>query len=176
MGVLERSVGRVGQVGQVGQVGWPGARALGRSGAPAADEGKGAVYVRGVATGYKGGPGWADPYHCEWSIVVGDRVRRLRRARGWTLYDLRHAVAKPEGGRYSVSTISRLERGWASAPLYVYLAVADALGVEPGRLLGPDDAEREVTEGEMTMLRVLRRTRIHPHEALVRLGAAGRAS
>src|SRR2546425_12466810 len=96
--------------------------------------------VSSLATGYRGGPRWLDPYHREWAVVVGDRVRRLRRAADLTLHQLSGMVKKPEGGFYSAGYFSRLERGWAVAPLYVYLMVADALQVDPGRLLGPDDA------------------------------------
>jgi hypothetical protein len=57
-----------------------------------------------------------------------------------TLYDLAVSVRKPEGGHYSPGYFSRLERGWASAPLYTYLAIADVLEVDAGVLLGPDAA------------------------------------
>jgi hypothetical protein len=48
------------------------------------------------------GPRWSDPYYREWSVVVGNRIRRLRRERDWTLKDLCFSVWKPEGGHYSV--------------------------------------------------------------------------
>ncbi len=127
------------------------------------------IYVGGIGSGYKGGPRWADPYHCEWSTVVGDRVRRARRDRDLTLINLARSVHKPEGGHYSPGYISRLERGWASAPLYVYLAIGDVLDLEPGRLLGPDDAQTEATGAEMTLVRFLRETDMAPHEALAQL-------
>jgi len=89
-----------------------------------------------------------------------------------TLVEFARTVYRPEGGSYSPSYFSRLERGWASAPMYVYLAVADALGVEPGALLGSDDVEKDVSDSEMTMVRCLRRLRIAPDDALVRLTEA----
>ena len=110
--------------------------------------------------------GWKDPYFCEWGKVVGDRIRRLRRARGLTLNDFRELVWKPEGGWYSEGYFSRLERGWASAPLYVYLSVAEALGVEPGALLGPDEATRAVTGRELTVVRLMRRLQLEPEDVL----------
>ncbi len=100
--------------------------------------------VRSFDHGYRGGPRWSDPYHCEWSVVVGDRIRRLRNARSLTLGEMTDLVAKPDGdGRYSAGYLSRLERGNAGAPLYVYLAIAVAFDLSPGRLLGADDAERD---------------------------------
>ncbi|MDP8942766.1 MAG: helix-turn-helix domain-containing protein [Actinomycetota bacterium] len=133
------------------------------------------LHVSNLRHGYKGAPRWRDPYHCEWSIVVGDRVRRLRDARDLSLRELADALGKPEGGRYSGASLSRLERGWASAPLYVYLAIAAALEVEPGRLLGPDDVQRPVTEAELTLVRTLRRLDIAPDEAIARLAEHRRA-
>jgi transcriptional regulator with XRE-family HTH domain len=67
--------------------------------------------------------------------------------------------------------MSRLERGRANAPFYVYLAIADALEVDPGVLLGPDAASLEVSEGEAVLLRWLRGRGIEPHEAMLRLTA-----
>ncbi|MGI8438776.1 MAG: hypothetical protein ACR2NV_00985 [Thermoleophilaceae bacterium] len=117
---------------------------------------------------------WRDRYFCEWGIVVGDRVRRTRVEQGLTLEKLREVVEKPEGGGYSGGYFSRLERGWASAPLYVYIALAEALGLVPGRLLGPDDAHKPVSEAEMTLLNVLRELSISPSEAIVVLTADAR--
>lgn len=129
--------------------------------------------MNSLQLGYQGGPRWADPYFCEWSVVVGDRIRRLRNTRGLTLVQLSRLVEKPGGGGYSPGYISRLERGWATAPLYVYLAIADVLQVAPGRLLGPDDAQREVTEAEMTLVKVARRLGLTPDEAIGRVAASG---
>ncbi len=131
------------------------------------------IYVSAIPNRYRDGPSWSDPYRCEWSAVVGDRIRRCRRARDLTLVQLARQVHKPEGGLYSAGYLSRIERGWASAPLYVYLALADVLGLDAGRLLGPDDAQKEVTDGELTLVRYLRASGVAPHEALERLAPLG---
>jgi transcriptional regulator with XRE-family HTH domain len=133
--------------------------------------GRNRLYNRGIASAYPAGPaaGSPDRYHCAWGAVVGDRIRRLRQARDMTLYDLTQLVHKPEGGPYSAGYLSRLERGWASAPLYVYLAIAAALDVDPGILLGPDAARLETSESEAMLLRCLRGLGVEPHEALLRL-------
>jgi len=110
-----------------------------------------------------------DRYFCEWGVVVGDRIRRLRQARNWHLIDLCEAVDKPDGGHYTTGFFSRLERGWGSGPLTTYSNVAYALGIDPGRLLGPDDAQREVTQAEMTLVELVRRLGLSPAEAIVRL-------
>jgi hypothetical protein len=47
--------------------------------------------------------------------------------------------------------------------------VAEALEVEPGRLLGPDDVQLEISEAEMTLVDLVRRIRISPAEAIARL-------
>jgi transcriptional regulator with XRE-family HTH domain len=118
--------------------------------------------------------GWRAPYRRPWALVVGDRVRRLRTARRWTLQDLAFAVRKPEGGHYSAAFVSRLERGWSSPPLYAYLVVAEALEVPPGKLLGRGELERELTPGEGVLVMFLKRMGITPEEAVVRLACEGR--
>jgi hypothetical protein len=76
---------------------------------------------------------------------------------------------RPDGGHYSPGFLSRLERGWASPPLWVYIVLAERFDVAPGRLLGPDDVAMEISEAEVTLLRLLRRLRIEPDEAIARL-------
>src|SRR4051795_1915015 len=112
----------------------------------------------------------ADPTYCEWGALVGGRIRRLRRQRRATLQDLGAALAKPNGGgHYSAGFVSRLERGRTSAPLYVYLAIADVLEVDPGRLLGTGAVALAATEGEAVLVRFVRGLGIEPHEAILRL-------
>ncbi len=83
-------------------------------------------------------------------------------------------IEKPNEGFYSPGFFSRLERGWASPPLYVYLAIAAEFQVEAGRLLGPDDVEKPLSDREMTLIEVVRRARIPAAEAIRRvLGAGG---
>jgi transcriptional regulator with XRE-family HTH domain len=108
-------------------------------------------------------------YLTEWGAVVGDRVRRLRRDRDMTLAGLGRAIVKPEGGHFSPGYVSKLERGWTSAALYAYLAIAAVLEVDPGKLLGPDNAAFEVDADEAVLLRWLRARRIPAHEALLAL-------
>jgi transcriptional regulator with XRE-family HTH domain len=122
-----------------------------------------------VESGYGARAGWLNRYQCEWSVIVGDRVRRLRRKKGMTLGGLANAVSTPGGEGYSSGYLSKLERGFANPPLYTYLAIAVALGVEPGRLLGSDDALGEVSDAELTLIRALRVAAIEPYEALARL-------
>jgi transcriptional regulator with XRE-family HTH domain len=78
-------------------------------------------------------------------------------------------IEKPNEGFYSPGYFSRLERGWASPPLYVYLAIAGEFGVDAGRLLGPDDVEKPLTDREMALVEVIRHARIEPAEAITRV-------
>ena len=119
------------------------------------------------ASAYRWPQSRRDPYHCEWGAVVGDRIRRLRRDRDLTLHELGPLVWRPgDSAPFTPGYFSRLERGSAKAKLFTYLAIADALEVEPGRLLGPDAASLEVSDGEMVLLRFLRDLGVSPHEAL----------
>ena len=126
-----------------------------------------------VVSHFAGGPlegdGWARRYRVEWGEVVGHRVRRLRQARGWALTDLVREVPKPEGGHYSAGYFSRLERGWTSPPLYVYVALANAFGVLPGELLGVEEFDREFSPEQRMLLDVVEQLGLAPHEAAARL-------
>ena len=121
----------------------------------------------------RGGPRWPDPTVLEWSGVVGERIRRLRQARDLTLVDMTDRVLRPAteldpagGRRYTHGYFSRIERGYASAPMYVYLAIADALEVHPGRMMGADDAERDPSPEEMTLINFIRLQGIAPAVAI----------
>jgi transcriptional regulator with XRE-family HTH domain len=113
--------------------------------------------------------GPADPYWCEWAMVVGGRIRRRRHEREMTLQDLAAEIHRPEGGKHSVGYLSRLERGSGSAPLYTYVAIAAALDVDAGLLLGPDPSLLDASGAEQTLLHCLRGLGIEPHEAILRL-------
>src|SRR3954452_5529042 len=108
-----------------------------------------------------------DPYFCDWAEVVGGRIRRLRRARGISLRDLADKLVLPGGTRHSIGYLSRLERGWASAPFFTYVAIIELLGADPGRVLGPDVAD--VDPAESTLLECLRDVGIPPHDPIVQL-------
>jgi transcriptional regulator with XRE-family HTH domain len=112
---------------------------------------------------------WLRAYRLEWGEVVGLRVRRLRKAREWTLQDLRDKVRKPDGGVYSGGYFSRMERGWTSPPLYAYIATAAALEVEPGGLLGLESFEQEVSAEQRLVLSVIERLGLSADEAIARM-------
>jgi transcriptional regulator with XRE-family HTH domain len=90
-------------------------------------------------------------------------------ARGWSLWQLSQTVRRTDGLLYSPTTFSRLERGSAASPFYVYLQLADSLEVDPGLLLGPDSALLDVTAAEATLVETLRELQVAPHEALAQL-------
>lgn len=130
------------------------------------------MYEKGIGSAYRGGGCSRDPYLCEWGQVVGDRVRRLRRDRDLTLVELARMTPKPDGGSYSLGFLSRLERGFASGPLFAYLMVARALEVEGAVLLGPDAASLETSPEEALFLQFVRRLEIALDEAMLALSAA----
>jgi len=131
--------------------------------------GRSQTLVSGWAGGPTDGAGWARAYKIEWGEVIGHRVRRLRLARDWKLHDLQERVRKPDGGFYSGGYFSRVERGWTSPPLYVYVKIAEALEVHPGDLLGIEAIDREVTPEQAMLLRVVERLGLAPDEVIARL-------
>jgi transcriptional regulator with XRE-family HTH domain len=112
---------------------------------------------------------WEFFYKTPYTEMIGSRLRRLRDARGLSQEKVRYSVKRPRGGPYSQSLISRLERGYANAPIYVYTHFAEAFGLAPEILLGPDDALKPVAGAELTLLRVLRQLSISPDTALARI-------
>jgi transcriptional regulator with XRE-family HTH domain len=126
-----------------------------------------------LVSGWAGGPGdgegWIKAYKLEWGEVIGHRVRRLRQARDWKLHDLQARVPKPAGGRYSGGYFSRVERGWTSPPLYVYLRIAEALELRPGELLGLETFDRELTPEQLLLVKVVDELGLTPEEAIARL-------
>jgi len=127
------------------------------------------TYVSHFAGAPLDGDGWARRYRVEWGEVVGHRIRRLRQARGWALKDVVSKVPKPEGGGYSLGYFSRLERGWASPPLYVYVALAEAFEIAPGELLGVEEFDRAFSPEQRMLLEVVEQLGLAPHEAAAKL-------
>lgn len=112
---------------------------------------------------------WELLYRTEYTRMVGRRLRRLRESQRLSQHEARHRARRPRGEPYSQSTVSRLEAGYANAPLYVYVHFAEGYGVDPGRLLGHDKVEDRVSEAEITVIGFMRRLGIRPDEALARL-------
>jgi hypothetical protein len=65
--------------------------------------------------------------------------------------------------------LSRIEAGYANAPLYVYIHLAEAYELDPGRLMGPEEAEKPIGEAEIALIKFLRRLGIAPDEAMARV-------
>lgn len=112
---------------------------------------------------------WTTRYRCEWGRIDGTRVRELHEARGLMLRDLAGDIYRSNGIPYSSGFVSRLERGWASPPLWVYIRIAQLFDVEAGDLLGRDGVESPVSEAELTLIRVLREVGLSPESAIARL-------
>jgi transcriptional regulator with XRE-family HTH domain len=125
-------------------------------------------------SGWHAGSGSASLYRREYGKVLGERIRRLRRTHGLTVYDLSARIRKPGAKveHFSASYYARIERGYTSAALYSYVAIAELLDLSPARLMGLDEWETTVTEGEMTLLRFLRSARIEPHVAIAKITAS----
>lgn len=121
------------------------------------------------------GSGDEPAYKREYGKLLGARIKRLRLSHGLRLMDLAERVYRP--GRpgqpwFSASYFSRIERGYTSAALYGYIAIAEVFELSPGRLLGLDDWDRHITEAEMTLLRFLREAGIEPHVAIAKITAS----
>jgi len=115
------------------------------------------------------GPAWASRYRMDWAVVVGRRVRALRHQREMSITELAQEIERADGRPYSASFVSRLERGWASPPLFAYILLARHFEVAPGELLGSEGVERPLTDAELTLVRVARNLRLSPEAAIVRL-------
>lgn len=120
------------------------------------------------------GPAWDGRYRCEWGQVVGRRVRVLRQNADLLIRELADELFRADGRPYSPSFVSRLERGWASPPLYTYCLLARRFEVAPGELLGSEGVERAIDDAELTLVRVVRRLGLTPEDAIARLAAATR--
>ena len=118
---------------------------------------------------YDYGPAWKSSMRCEWGQVVGRRVRLLRERDGLLIHQLADKLYRADGRPYSPSFVSRLERGFASPPLWVYIQLARMFEVSPGRLLGPEEMESTFSESELTLVRVMRQLKLEPDEAIARL-------
>jgi transcriptional regulator with XRE-family HTH domain len=114
---------------------------------------------------------WELFYRTPYSEMVGARLRRLRTGREFTQAKLLETVKHPRGASYSKGLLSRIEKGYANSPLYVYVHLAAALDLEPGRLMGSDETQKPISEAEMTLVRFLRRTAIKPDEAIAWLAS-----
>lgn len=113
---------------------------------------------------------WELRYRSPYSEMIGARIRRARINRDLTQGKLLQKVERPRGG-VSTGLLSRIEKGYANSPLYVYMHLAEALEVEPGRMMGSDETQKPLTEVEMTLVRFLRRAGVKPDEAIARLAA-----
>ena len=115
------------------------------------------------------GIAWHRRYRGEWGQVVGRRARTLRQNADLYIHQVAAELRRADGRPYSTSFVSRLERGWASPPLYVYCLLAARFEVAPGELLGTEGVERTVSDAELTLVRVVRRLGLSPEDAIALL-------
>jgi transcriptional regulator with XRE-family HTH domain len=112
---------------------------------------------------------WEMLHRSPYSLMIGQRFKRIREGRRMTQSSVIKIVRKPNGNRYSQGFLSRIEAGYANAPLYSYVDFAKAYELDPGRLMGPEEAEKPVGEAERTLIGFLRRLGISPDEAMARI-------
>jgi transcriptional regulator with XRE-family HTH domain len=113
---------------------------------------------------------WEMLHKTPYTVMVGLRLRRIREGRRMTQHEVVGKTRKPRGrGFYSQGFLSRLEAGYANAPLYAYVDFANTYELDPARLMGPEDADKKVGDAEMALVRFLRRLGISPDEAMARL-------
>jgi transcriptional regulator with XRE-family HTH domain len=121
---------------------------------------------------------WELLHKSTYSIVLGLRLKRIREGRHLTQAEVIKMARKPNGGFYSQGFLSRIEGGYANAPLYSYVDFANAYELDPGRVMGPEESEKPVGGAEMALIGFLRRLGITPDEAMARIarGEPGRRS
>lgn len=117
-----------------------------------------------------GGERWEQLHKTGYTLMIGRRLKRIREGRHLTQQEVADNTRKPRGnGFYSQGLLSRIEAGYANAPLYTYIDFADFYELDPARVMGPEDAEKPVDDAEMTLIKFLRRTGISVDEAIARL-------
>jgi transcriptional regulator with XRE-family HTH domain len=117
-----------------------------------------------------GGEPWERLHKTPYTLMIGLRLKRIREGRHLTQQAVADNTRKPRGnGFYSQGLLSRLEAGYANAPLYAYIDFANFYELDPARVMGPEDAEKPVDEAEMTLIKVLRHMGISVDEAIARL-------
>ena len=113
---------------------------------------------------------WEMLHKTPYTMMIGRRLKRIREGRHLTQREVVTRTRKPRGnGFYSQGLLSRIEAGYANAPLYTYVDFANTYELDPGRVMGPEDAEKPVDEAELTLIKFLRRTGISVDEAIARL-------
>jgi transcriptional regulator with XRE-family HTH domain len=112
---------------------------------------------------------WELMYKTAYTVMVGLRLRRIREGRNLTQNQAASRTRRKRGGPYSQGFLSRLEAGYASAPLYSYIDFADTYELDPARVLGGEDADRKVGEAELALIKFLRHLGITPDQAMARL-------
>jgi transcriptional regulator with XRE-family HTH domain len=113
---------------------------------------------------------WEMLHKTGYTLMLGRRLKRIREGRHLTQQHVADRTRKPRGnGFYSQGLLSRIEAGYANAPLYAYIDFADFYELDPARVMGPEDAEKPVDEAEMALIKFLRRVGISVDEAIARL-------
>jgi len=112
---------------------------------------------------------WETLYKTAYTINLGWRLRRIREGRHLTQGQVISRASRPNGRGYSQALLSRIEAGYANAPLYVYVHLAEVYDLDPGRLMGPEESDKPVGEAELALIDFLRRLGIRPAEAMAHL-------
>jgi transcriptional regulator with XRE-family HTH domain len=117
-----------------------------------------------------GGERWERLHKTPYTRMIGLRLKRIREGRHLTQQHVADNTRKPRGnGFYSQGLLSRIEAGYANAPLYTYIDFANFYELDPARVMGPEDAEKPVDDAEMTLIKFLRNMGISVDEAIARL-------
>jgi transcriptional regulator with XRE-family HTH domain len=116
-----------------------------------------------------GPEGWQRLHKSPYTRMIGLRFKRIREARHLTQSKVINIARKPNGGFYSQGFLSRIEAGYANAPLFAYVDFANAYKLDPARMMGKEEADRSVGEAEMALIGFLRRLGISPDEAMARI-------
>ena len=74
------------------------------------------------------------PWHAETLRLIGERIRKTRFARGYSM-KIAHEIRARYGVKLDPSYLSRIERGKTEIPLRTLLAISDYFGLKPAFLL-----------------------------------------
>ncbi len=98
-----------------------------------ANRGEGVLSPDGRKLAANGPERWEMLHKTGYTLMIGRRLKRIREGRHLTQMQVADRTRRPKGGTYSQGLLSRIEAGYANAPLYTYIDFANFYELDPGR-------------------------------------------